>query len=76
MVRLHDPVLRFARQILVSDAAKFDDIAGIDVEVTETIQAAKAFALRSPLPGRIVSMPTFSQGRVDYDSHDTCRSTC
>ena len=49
--RLHDPVLRFARQILVSDAAKFDDIAGIDVEVTETIQAAKAFALRSPLPG-------------------------
>jgi TPP-dependent pyruvate/acetoin dehydrogenase alpha subunit len=48
--RLHDPVLRFARQLLVSDAVTSDDIARIDFEVTETIQAAKAFALCSPLP--------------------------
>lgn len=48
--RTHDPVLRFARDLIVNGVGTFGDIAGIDVEVTETITSAKEFALSSPLP--------------------------
>ena len=48
--RNHDPVLRFARQLIVSGIATFGDIAGIDVEATESIAEARDFALSSPLP--------------------------
>ena len=49
--RNNDPVLRFARQLLDRGVANSGDVAGIDVEVTETIEAAKEFALSSPVPG-------------------------
>jgi len=48
--REHDPVLRFARQLILEGKATFGDIAGVDREATSRIEAACKFALSSPEP--------------------------
>lgn len=49
--RVHDPVLRFARELIVSGVATVGDITAIDMEATEIVTEASGFALNSPIPG-------------------------
>ena len=49
--RTHDPVLRFARTLIADGSARADDLVAIDRAATETIAAARDFAVNSPPPG-------------------------
>jgi acetoin:2,6-dichlorophenolindophenol oxidoreductase subunit alpha len=48
--REHDPVLRFARQLLADGDISQEELADMDAQVTEHIAAARQFALDSPRP--------------------------
>jgi TPP-dependent pyruvate/acetoin dehydrogenase alpha subunit len=48
--REHDPVLRYARELLASGEASQDDLAQLDARVRERIADARQFALDSPRP--------------------------
>lgn len=49
--RTHDPVLRFARTLIADGSASAEDLAAIDGAATETIAAARDFAVNSPPTG-------------------------
>jgi TPP-dependent pyruvate/acetoin dehydrogenase alpha subunit len=49
--REHDPVLRFARTLIADGAATADDVVAMDRRATESIDAAREFALASKPPG-------------------------
>ena len=47
---LHDPVLRFARQLIDDGTMTFGDIAEVDKDTTQIVKKACKFALSSPEP--------------------------
>ena len=49
-IREHDPVLRFARTLAGQDALTREAAGAIDTRIAERIEAARAFALASPMP--------------------------
>ena len=49
--REHDPVLRFARTLIADGAVTADDVVAMDRRATESIDAAREFALASKPPG-------------------------
>jgi pyruvate dehydrogenase E1 component alpha subunit len=48
--REHDPVLRYARELLVSGDIDQDELKALDQQVRERIEEARRFALDSPRP--------------------------
>jgi pyruvate dehydrogenase E1 component alpha subunit len=48
--REHDPVLRYARQLLADGVISQEELADLDAQVTEHIASARQFALDSPRP--------------------------
>src|SRR4051794_10894065 len=48
--REHDPVLRYARELLASGEASQDDLTQLDARLRERIADARQFALDSPRP--------------------------
>ena len=48
--REHDPVLRYARQLLADGDISQEELSELDSEVSERIAAARQFALDSPRP--------------------------
>jgi acetoin:2,6-dichlorophenolindophenol oxidoreductase subunit alpha len=48
--REHDPVLRYARQLLAEGAIGQDELTELDAQVSERIAEARQFALDSPRP--------------------------
>jgi TPP-dependent pyruvate/acetoin dehydrogenase alpha subunit len=48
--REHDPVLRYARQLLAEDTIGQDELSELDGQVRERVAEARQFALDAPRP--------------------------
>ena len=49
-IRKHDPVLRFARDLIADTVLTQAEVLAIDKRVNERLETARSFAIASPLP--------------------------